>query len=101
MAMFVMLTKLTEEGMETLTKNPERIKQVNEEVSQKFGVKIMSQYALMGPYDFINLIEAPDNDTIMKMAIELGSRGTIMPLTMPAIEVDRLIEDLKGLAEAA
>ncbi|HZD59172.1 MAG TPA: GYD domain-containing protein [Anaerolineae bacterium] len=98
MAMFIMLTNLTDEGMETLRKHPERIKEVNEEVTQKFGVKIVSQYAVMGQYDFVNLLEAPDNDTIMKMAIELGSRGTIRTLTMPAIEIDRLIQDLKGLA---
>ncbi|MBE0449193.1 MAG: GYD domain-containing protein [Actinobacteria bacterium] len=97
MAMFVMLTKLTDEGMKTLRKHPERIKEVNEEVTQKFGVKILSQYAVMGAYDFVNLLEAPDNDTVVKMAIELGSRGTIRTLTMPAIEIDRLIQDLKEL----
>lgn len=101
MPMFIMLTKLTDEGMETLRERPERIKQVNDEVSQKFGVKIVSQYAVMGQYDFVNLLEAPDIDTIVKMAIDLGSRGTIKPLTMPAIEIDKLIQDLKGLAQAA
>lgn len=98
MAMFVMLTNLTDEGMETLRKHPGRIKEVNEEVTQKFGVKILYQYAVMGEYDFINVLDAPDNDTVMKMAVELGSRGTIRTLTMPALEVDRLIQDLKGLA---
>lgn len=98
MPIFVMLTNLTDEGMETLRENPERIKQVNDEVTQKFGVKITAQYALMGEFDFVNLLEAPDNDTVMKMAIELGSRGTIRTLTMPAIEVDRLIQDLRQLA---
>jgi len=51
----------------------------------------------MGPYDFVNIIEAPDNDTVVKMAIELGSRGTIRTLTMPALEIERLIEDLKKI----
>ncbi len=101
MPMFIMLTKLTDEGMETLRKHPERIKEVNEEVTQNFGVKIVSQYAVMGPYDFVNLLEAPDIDTIVKMAIDLGSRGTIKPLTMPAIEIDKLIQDLKGIPKAA
>ncbi|NCO66292.1 MAG: GYD domain superfamily [Candidatus Aquicultor secundus] len=100
MAMFVMLTSLTDDGMKTLRENPERIKQVNDEVSEKFGVKIMSQYMVMGDFDFVNFIEAPDNDTMVKMAIELGSRGTIRTRTMPAIEVDKVIQDLKGLQAA-
>jgi len=97
MAKFIMLTSLTDEGMETLKKNPERIKEVNEEVTQKFGVKILEQYLVMGEFDFVNVMEAPDNDTMVKMAIELGSRGTIRTLTMPALEVDKLIQDLKEM----
>jgi len=97
MALFIMLTNLTDDGMETLREKPERIKEVNDEVTQKFGVKILTQYMVMGPYDFVNLVEAPDNDTMVKMAIELGSRGTIRTMTMPAIEIDKIIEDLKGM----
>jgi uncharacterized protein with GYD domain len=97
MPVFVTLTTLTDEGMKNLKHKPERIKEVDREVMEKFGVKIIAQYALMEPYDFVNIIEAPDNDTVVKMAIELGSRGTIRTLTMPAIEVERLIEDLKNL----
>jgi uncharacterized protein with GYD domain len=97
MALFIMLTNLTDDGMGTLRDKPERIKEVNDEVTQKFGVKILTQYMVMGPYDFVNLVEAPDNDTMVKMAIELGSRGTIRTMTMPAIEIDKIIEDLKSM----
>ncbi|HHJ64801.1 MAG TPA: GYD domain-containing protein [Aquifex aeolicus] len=97
MPVFVMLTTLTEEGAKTLKNKPERIKEVDQEVMDRFGVKILAQYAVMGPYDFVNILEAPDNDTIVKMAIELNSRGTIRTLTMPAIEIERLVEDLREL----
>ena len=97
MAIFVMLTTLTDEGMKTLKHKPERIREVDKEIMERFGVKILAHYAVMGPYDFVNILEAPDNDTIVKLAIELGSRGTIRTLTMPAIEVDTLIKDLKEL----
>lgn len=97
MPIYVMLTSLTDEGMKTLKHKPERIKEVDKEVMDRFGIKILAQYAVMGPYDFVNIIEAPDNDTVVKMAIELGSRGTIRTLTMPSIEVDQLIKDLKEL----
>ncbi|MGK0690161.1 MAG: GYD domain-containing protein [Aquificaceae bacterium] len=97
MPIYVMLTSLTDEGMKTLKHKPERIKEVDKEVMDRFGIKILAQYAVMGPYDFVNIIEAPDNDTVVKMALELGSRGTIRTLTMPAIEVDQLIKDLKEL----
>ncbi len=98
MPVFVMLTTLTDEGAKTLKNKPERIKEVDQEVMERFGVKIIAQYAVMGPYDFVNILEAPDNDSVVKMAIELSSRGSIRTLTMPAIEIDRLISDLKDLS---
>ncbi|QID32765.1 GYD domain-containing protein [Pampinifervens florentissimum] len=97
MPIYVMLTTLTDEGMKTLKHKPERIKEVDKEVMERFGVKVLAQYVVMGPYDFVNILEAPDNDTIVKMAVELGSRGTIRTLTMPAIDVDQFIKDLKEL----
>lgn len=98
MPIYVMLTTLTDEGMKTLKHRPERIKEVDKEVLERFGVKVLAQYVVMGPYDFVNILEAPDNDTIVKMAVELGSRGTIRTLTMPAIDVDQFIKDLKELS---
>ncbi len=97
MAKYVILTKVTSEGLETLKENPERIKEVNEEIAKKYGVKVIAQYIVMGPYDFVNIVEAPDNDSVVKMVIDLGSRGTIQTLTMPAIEIEQLIKDLKEL----
>ncbi len=91
MATYVMLTSLTDEGRKTLKSNPKRLKEVNEEV-EAMGVKIICQYALLGPYDFINILEAPDNKAISRVAIELGSRGTLQTLTMAAMPV----EDLTG-----
>lgn len=95
MARYVILTKITADGLETLKENPERIKEVNEEIAKKYGVKVISQYIVMGPYDFVNIVEAPDNESVVKMVIELGSRGTIQTLTMPAIDIDQLIKALK------
>ena len=60
------------------------------------GVKILAQYALLGQYDFINILEAPDNDTIVRMSVEIGSRGSVRMQTMPAVSIDELISDLKG-----
>lgn len=76
MSIYVMLTTLTDEGRKTIKSHPERIKEVNQEV-ERMGVKILDQYALLGQYDFLNIIEAPDNDVISRVAIELGSRGTL------------------------
>lgn len=95
MPVYVMLTKLTPEGRRTVLNKPLRIREVDEEV-ESHGVKILSQYALLGPYDFVNIVEAPDNDTVTKVALELGARGTIETLTMPAISMDDLTKDLTG-----
>ena len=89
MAIYVMLTNLTDEGRKTIKQNPQRVKEVNKEV-EAMGVKIVAQYALLGPYDFVNILEAPDNKAIARVAIELGSRGTLQTMTMAAMSVDEL-----------
>ncbi len=89
MAIYVMLTTLTDQGRKTLKENPQRIKEVNKEV-EAMGVKILAQYALLGPYDFINILEAQDNKAISKVAVELGSRGTLQTMTMAAMTIDEL-----------
>jgi len=95
MPIYVALSNLTEEGSKTIKKNPERIKEVNKDV-EALGCKIVAQYALLGQYDFVNILEAPDNDTIVRMSIEIGSRGSIQMQTLPAVPIDQLIADLKG-----
>ncbi|MEM2933349.1 MAG: GYD domain-containing protein [Methanocellales archaeon] len=94
MPVYVMLTTLTDKGLETIKENPERIKEVNKEV-EAMGVKILAQYALLGEYDFLNILEAPDNKTIARVAVELGSRGTLKTTTLGAIGIDEFISAVK------
>ncbi len=94
MAVFVMLTSLTDEGRKTLQDKPERIKDVNKEVEAR-GVKIINQFALLGPYDFVNILEAPSAEAVSKVAIALGARGTLQTMTMAAMSVDEFIASLK------
>ena len=94
MPTYVMLTTLTDEGRKTVKENPGRIKEVNKEV-EAMGVKILAQYALLGPFDFVNILEAPSNEAIAKVAIELGARGTIQTMTMAAMTLDGFIANLK------
>ena len=91
MPTYIMLTTLTDEGRKTVKANPKRLKEVNKEV-EAMGVKILAQYALLGPYDFINILDAPDNKTVTKVALELGSRGTLQTMTMAAMPVDDLTD---------
>ncbi len=95
MPIYVILSQLTDEGRKTLKKNPERVFEVNKELEQ-MGVKVVEQYAVLGPYDFVNIVEAPDNDTVFKASVEMGSRGTVQLLSLPAIPVEELIQRLKG-----
>lgn len=93
MATYVMLTTLTDQGRKTIKENPQRIKEVNKEV-EAMGVKILAQYALLGPYDFVNILEAQDNKAISKVAVELGARGTLQTLTMAAMTLDEFTGNL-------
>ncbi len=94
MGVYLMLTNLTDEGRKTVKEKPERIKEVSKEV-EKMGVKVISQYALLGAYDFVNILEAPDNQTIAKVALELGARGTLQTTTLAALSIDEFIKMLK------
>ena len=94
MAIYVMLTSLTDEGRRTVKQNPGRIKEVNKEV-EAMGVKILGQYALLGPYDFVNILDAPDSGTVCRVAIELGARGTLQTMTMAAMSLDEFINTMK------
>jgi uncharacterized protein with GYD domain len=90
MATYVLLTNLTDEGRKTIRSRPERIREVNKEI-EGMGGKLMAQYAVLGPYDFVNIVEAPNNEAIARIAVELGSRGTLQLMTLPAIAVEDFI----------
>jgi len=94
MAKFLMLTTLTDEGRKTIMENPGRIKEVNREV-EAMGAKVLAQYAVLGPYDFINIIEAPSNEVISRVAVTLGARGTLQTMTLAAMDMDVFIGSLK------
>lgn len=95
MSTYVMLTTLTDEGRKTVKENPERIKEVNREV-EAMGAKVLSQYALLGPYDFVNILEAPSNEVISRVAIQLGARGTLQTMTMAAMDLNDFIKGVKS-----
>ncbi len=94
MATYIMLSTLTDEGAKTVRENPNRIKEVNLEI-EALGVKVLSQYATLGQYDFVNVVEAPDNETIAQVSLELSSRGSIRLQTLPALPIDDLIAKFK------
>ncbi len=93
MPTFVMLSTLTPEGVQTLKNNPQRIREVNREIEQ-LGAKVQAQWAVLGEYDFVNVIEAPDEKTMMRVSLELGSRGTARYESLVAIPVDEFIASL-------
>jgi uncharacterized protein with GYD domain len=93
MALFVMLTNLTADGVKTLKSNPNRVGEVNKEVEQ-IGAKVVAQYATLGQYDFVTIVEAPDEKTMAKVSVELGSRGTMTSQTLAAMPSDELASAL-------
>ena len=90
MPKFIMLSTLGPEGAHTLRDQPRRLKEVNADV-EAMGVKVVEQYALLGPYDFLNILEAPDEKVMARLAVELGARGTLKTRTMPALSIDDFI----------
>ncbi len=94
MPIYLMLTTLTDEGRKTIQEDPESLRDINKEV-EHMGVKILDQYALLGQYDFVNIVEAPSNEAVAKLAIRLSAKGTTQTLTLAAITLDALISALK------
>jgi uncharacterized protein with GYD domain len=90
---FVMLTQLTAEGVQTVKNNPARIREVNKEIEQ-LGASVKAQWATLGQYDFVNVVEAPDEKTMARVSLELGSRGTARYESLSAIPIDDFIAAL-------
>ena len=100
MSTYVLLSSLTPEGRESLHKSPDRLGAVNEEI-EKLGCKVLTQFALMGPYDFLTIIDAPDNETVAHLVIDLGARKTVNIMSSPAIEIADLTAKLSGAEHLA
>jgi uncharacterized protein with GYD domain len=94
MAIYVLLSNLTDEGRKTLKERPERLKEVNQEV-EKMGARVLTQYAVLGSYDFVNIVEAPTNEVVARISVELGSRGTVQLTTLPAMSIDAFVQMIK------
>jgi uncharacterized protein with GYD domain len=95
MALYLMLSKLTERGRARVKSAPDRIREVNQEVEEK-GARVVAQYALLGEYDFATVLEASDNWNMLRLAMDLGARGTIETSTYPALRIDDFISFMKA-----
>jgi uncharacterized protein with GYD domain len=94
-ATYILLSTLTDEGRKTLKGKPSRIQEVNKEI-ESMGVKVVGQWAVLGPYDFVNVVEAPNNETVARVSVELGARGTVQIMTLPAIPIEEFQSRLRG-----
>jgi uncharacterized protein with GYD domain len=90
MPVYIMLTTLTAQGVQTLKSNPDRLREVNRDV-EELGAKVLHQWATLGPFDFVNVVEAPDAETIARVSIALGARGSAKLQTLTALEIEELL----------
>jgi uncharacterized protein with GYD domain len=95
MPTYIMLTTLTAQGVQTLKSNPDRLREVNSDV-EELGAKVLHQWATLGPFDFVNVVEAPDAATIAKVSVALGARGSAKLQTVTAISIDELLSTLEA-----
>jgi uncharacterized protein with GYD domain len=93
--LYVMLSTLSESGRKVLRERPGWIRKVNGDV-ERMGARVVAQYAVLGPYDFVTIVDAPDNTTISRISVELGARGGAAAMTMAAIPLDEFIDGLEG-----
>ena len=93
MPTYIMLTSLTAQGVQTLKANPDRLREVNRDV-EELGARVLHQWATLGEFDFVNVVEAPDTATVARVAVALGARGSTRIQTLPALTIDEFIETL-------
>jgi len=94
MPTFILLSTLTQQGVQTLKSNPERLRQVNRDV-EELGCRVLHQWATLGEFDFVNVVEAPDTETVVKVSIALGARGSTRIETLPALDIEDLLTALE------
>lgn len=94
MPTYILLSRLTDAGAETIKEHPERIHEVNREIEQ-FGARVVHQYATLGAFDFVSVVEAPDLAAITRVSVELGSRGSVRIQTLSAVPIDNFVDTLK------
>ncbi|HEX9665396.1 MAG TPA: GYD domain-containing protein [Thermodesulfobacteriota bacterium] len=99
MATYILLSKLTPDGRRTIKERPGRIIEVDKEI-EKMGARVVQQYATLGPYDFVNIVEAPNNETISKVSVDLCARGTVEIMTLAAIPINTFITSLKKVKKS-
>ena len=95
MPLYLMLTTLTEKGVQTLNSNPGRLREVNRDI-EELGAKILHQWASIGEYDFVNIVEAPNDVTLAKISVMLGARGSSRIESLPLLAVDDVLAALES-----
>ncbi|HEV8685658.1 MAG TPA: GYD domain-containing protein, partial [Gaiellaceae bacterium] len=90
MPIFILLSKLSTQGIQTLKSNPDRLREVNKDV-EELGARVLHQWATLGEFDFVNIVEAPDTQTIARVSVALGARGSAKLETLPALTIDELL----------
>ena len=94
MPVFILLSTLTQQGIQTLKSNPERLRQVNQDI-EELGCRVLHQWATLGEFDFINVLEAPDIASVAKVSVALAARGSTKITTLPALEIEEFLQTLE------
>ena len=94
MPIYVLLSTLTPQGVQTLKSNPDRLRQVNSDV-EELGARVLHQWVTLGSFDFVNVVEAPDTATIAKVSVALGARGSTRIQTLPALSIDEFVQTIQ------
>jgi uncharacterized protein with GYD domain len=90
MPIYILLSRLSQQGVATLKSNPGRLLEVNRDV-EELGARVLHQWATLGEFDFVNVIEAPDTATVARVSVALGARGSTRVHTLEALSIDDFV----------
>ncbi len=96
MPTYISLVQYTTKGLEAIKESPKRLDAVRKAFEQA-GAKIKDFYLVMGEYDIVLVTEAPNDETVAKISLMLGSKGNVRTRTSRAFseaEYRKLIQSL-------
>ena len=86
---YISLVRLSPEGLDLVNANP-REPLIAEQTIGVAGVTPLGIYAVLGHYDYVAIIEAPDNDAVARWSVEFGARIRAEITTMPAVPISHM-----------
>ena len=96
MPTYIILLRWTQQGIADIKNGPARL-DAAKQAFQARGAEIKAHYLVMGQYDLVSIVEAPDDETLAKLVLSVGSLGSVSSETLRAFTEDEYRQIVSAL----